>query len=146
MKAILGAAGLALLALLIAACSGGASDDELVTHAKTVMMCNARLTFRTLGPYLDAEKVYLANPRAAPVPTVPPPPEPHAIRLCYIASVGTETAKVPPQNRTIILAAGRACERLVNIDSDSAMADYLGCIKEGEEPLMSKNVAPTSSP
>jgi hypothetical protein len=139
-----------LLILLLAPLEGcawnrGPSDDEIIMHAKTIVVCNARLTIQRMAPLNHA----LQNPGfvagVTPLPTIAPR-DPHTLRLCYIGTVATQSALLHPEDRGVVLAAGRACEHLIDTNSDSAMGDYYTCVEEGEESAPRSAGSPTNSP
>jgi hypothetical protein len=134
-----------LFAVPVAGCASGPSDDQIVEHAKTIVLCNLRQEGEMIDKSIAAEKEALANPNA-PLPTPMPSADPHKLRLCYVAMVETQTPDIPDQYRAGTLTAGRACERFINTDDDQAMGDYLGCIAEGEKPMMIKIHVPTPKP
>ncbi|MGC9991734.1 MAG: hypothetical protein ABSD52_04940 [Candidatus Cybelea sp.] len=113
------AAALALAGLFLAACSASppASDDDVLKHVLAINTCNA--------------KMYVKQARAALRPGPTPSYDDRGLRLCFVATVPDQTLNQKIKRHPAILALGRSCEKLINTQSDAAMAAYQKCIQDG---------------
>jgi hypothetical protein len=113
------AVALVVAALFLAGCSGSppASDDDVLKHVLAINTCNVRM--------------YVKQADATLRPGTTPSYDDRGLRVCFVATVPTQTLNQKIKRHPAILALGRSCENLIDTQSDAAMASYQKCIQDG---------------